>query len=141
MISHRPLVESDFPALQAAIDADTFHPGQWEVSDFQGEGIFSETFEDENGPIVFVQYSADSDTRLRICTMWTDSQNLKRNAPTIVYGITAAVERARAVGFDELIFSTDHSRLAKFMTTVVGFKHLYGNEYILPVKDNTHVRT
>lgn len=136
-MKNRPIYSTDLPTLQAAIDADKFHPGKWKVDDFKG---FSEVFEDSQGPAVFALYGPE-DARLRISTMWVTPDENFRNARAIVFLVNSAAERARTAGFNELIFTTTHEPLARFCVRVMKFVSIGGDEYILPLKEGTDVRT
>lgn len=129
-MNNRPIYVKDVPTLQAAIDADKFHPGEWKIEDFMG---FSELFEDGKGPIVFVNYRPES-PGLRIGTIWV-SEDTHRNARAVVSIVRKASERARDCGFEELRFSTSYDKLANFCTRVLKFKNTHDNEYALRIKE------
>jgi hypothetical protein len=138
MITTRAMTEQDIPALQVAIDRDTFHPGSWAVEDF----IFDPSSEDERkrvpkictviedskGPITFVRFTKT----LRVCCVWNDGTDNHRNARAIIFGIQSAVQQARENGFTEIIIQTDHDKLATFLTEVMKMTKS-GNEYLLAV--------
>jgi len=133
-MKNRPIYNSDLPALQAAIDADKFHPqGTWSVEDFKG---FSEVFEDSHGPVVFVVYNTEEGGRLRISTMWVAPDETHRNGRSIIFLVRLAADRAKAAGFKELIFTTTHDKLANFCMRALGFVSIGGNEYVLPIEGN-----
>ena len=137
-VINRPIYNSDIPVLRAAIDADIFHPkGTWTVDHFKG---FSEVFEDSHGPVVFVLYGVES-PRLRISTMWVTPEETHRNGRAIIFLVKTAAERARDVGFEELIFTTAHERLASFCKRALGFVSIGNNEYVLSTKVGDRVRT
>lgn len=126
----RAILNDDLPALQAAIDADTFHPvGTWKVEHFSG---FSEVIESNGVPAVFVHYVPEEGMSLRIETVWVDSF-AQGNARVIIYLVKNAAKRASEAGFVNLCFSTEHDKLAKFTTQVLGFKSIGGNEYVLEI--------
>jgi hypothetical protein len=131
-MNNRPIYDTDLPALQAAIDADTFHPkGTWKVNDFMG---FSETFEDSHGPVVFVVYTPEPQSRLRISTMWCTPDEVHRNGRAIIFLVRSAAKRAADAGFNELIFSTTHDKLASFCERALGFVSVGNDEYVLPLE-------
>jgi hypothetical protein len=136
MISSRKFLTTDLPKLQSAIDADSFHPGLWKVEDFSEANAWYEVFEDQHGIIVFVKYTVDSHTRIRIHTVWADFNDSHRNARAIVIGINQMVQRLLGSQFEELIFSTEHDKLAAFCTNVLGFDKINENEYTKKVKGN-----
>ena len=130
-MKNRPIYNDDLPTLQPAIDADKFHlPGVWKVNDFRGH---SEVFEDSDGPVVFVVYTPEG-KRLRISTMWVTPEAVHRNGRAIVFLVHSAARRASAVGFEELIFTTTHDRLANFCMRVLNFVSIGDHEYVLPLK-------
>jgi hypothetical protein len=133
VIQSRPFKESDRSGLQSAIDNDKIHPGQWNLDDFIG--VVCEVFYDEHGPIVFVIYSLDLDeSRLRLSTVWVDSNDFKRNGKTIIFGVKQAAARARKSGFKQLIFSTKYEKLATFCTHVLGFRRVADEDYVLDLE-------
>jgi len=125
-INIRIFTDADIPALQKAIDADTFHPGEWQVDHFTTTP--TDVIEDQNGPIAFVRYTKT----LRISCVWSDGADISRNARAIIQGLNAAVQKARASGFTEIIITTSHKRLADFFTTVMKMTKS-GDEYLLAV--------
>jgi hypothetical protein len=131
MTTTRALTEQDHPALQAAIDRDTFHPGEWKVSDFihtPESPRVSTVIEDSKGPIAFVRFTKT----LRICCVWADGCDTCRNARAIIFGIRDAVQMARANGFTEIIIQSDHEKLATFLTEVLKMTKS-GSEFLLAV--------
>ncbi|PWT75531.1 MAG: hypothetical protein C5B59_08615 [Bacteroidetes bacterium] len=139
-MKNRPIYNSDIPVLQAAIEADKFHPGEWKVEDFRG---FSEVFEDTHGPVVFVVYGPEGAEvkRLRISTMWVTPDESHRNGRCIVFLVKLAAERARSAGFEELIFKTTHPPLAKFCTRILNFVPIENDEYVLPLERKDEANT
>jgi hypothetical protein len=128
----RPIYNTDIPALQAAIDADIFHPaGTWQVEHFRG---FAELFEDKHGIVVFTRYEPEAQ-RLRIMTVWTTPENKLRNAKAIIFLVRAAGERATRAGFKELIFTTKHPPLAAFCSKALGFIGIGDDQYILKLEE------
>ena len=104
MVDIREFTQDDVLALQKAIDADTFHPGEWRIEHFYNPKTDPETYtpafvttviEDQHGPIAFVRFTKT----LRISCMWNDAQDVQRNARAIIHGIRDAVQQARASGF------------------------------------------
>jgi hypothetical protein len=130
-VHSRSIMSDDLPVLQAAIDDDKFHPGQWKVEDFRG---FSELFEDGNGIIVFVLYTPEAYARLRISTMWVDPDDTHRNGKTIIFLVMSAAERAAKSGFKELIFTTTHDKLANFCIQALKFRPIGDNQYVLDIQ-------
>jgi hypothetical protein len=134
----RALIEQDHPALQAAIDSDTFHPGEWSVDDFIQDSLSENpqhkipkvctVVEDSQGPIIFVRFTKT----LRICCVWNDEADNHRNARALVFGMRDAVKMARANGFTEIIVQSDHKKLATFLTEVLKMKQS-GSEFLLAV--------
>jgi hypothetical protein len=131
-IEIRNLTEDDIPALQKAIEVDTFHPGEWKVEDFLSSPdkppVATNVIEDQNGPIAFVRYTKT----LRISCVWNDGADVSRNARAIIQGIHDAVLKARASGFSEIIITTSHSKLATFFERVMKMTKS-GDEYLLAV--------
>ena len=131
MTTTRAMTEQDYPALQAAIDRSTFHPGEWKVSDFihtPESPKVSTVIEDSHGPIAFVRFTKT----LRITCTWVDGGDVCRNARAIIFGIRDAVQMARANGFTEIIIQTDHEKLAIFLERILGMKQS-GSEFLLAV--------
>jgi hypothetical protein len=130
-MTNRPIYTTDLVALRAAIEADKFHPGEWKVEDFRGA---SEVFEDSHGIVVFVHYDPEPFARLRISTMWVTPDEAHRNGRALVFIARAAAERAAAVGFKQLIFTTTHPPLVNFCCKVLKFRAIENNEYVLDLE-------
>lgn len=138
MTSTRAMTENDFPALQAAITRDTFHPGEWAVEDFihdpQSEDSrkrvpkMCTVIEDSQGPIAFVRFMKS----LRISCVWNDEKDVHRNARAIVFGVRDAVRLARENGFSELVITTESEKLAQFFERVLGMKRSQ-QEFLLQI--------
>jgi hypothetical protein len=131
MITTRAMTEQDYPAVQAAIDRDSLHPGNWEIGDFIHTAEVpkvSTVIEDPQGPIAFVRFTKT----LRIGCVWNDSTDNHRNARAVIFGIHDAVAMARANGFTEIIIQTSHTKLATFLTEVLKMKQS-GSEFLLAV--------
>jgi hypothetical protein len=136
-IEIRPFSETDIPSLQAAIDRDTIHPGEWSVRHFYDDpedpdalNIPKEvtTMSDQHGPIAFVRYTKS----LRISCIWDDEKDVHRNARAIVAGILDAVQKARASGFTEIVIQTQSEKLAIFFEKVLRMKRSR-EEFLLQV--------
>jgi hypothetical protein len=84
--------------------------------------------EDSKGPIAFVRYTKT----LRISCVWSDGNDISRNARAIIQGINDAVQKARDSGFSEIIITTNHKKLAVFFEQVIKMTKS-GDEYILAV--------
>jgi hypothetical protein len=137
MIGMRPFLESDIPELQAAIDKDTFHPGEWKVEHFYNPEpaedkyqapVSSHVIQDDKGPIAFVRFTKT----LRISVVWNDGTDNSRNARAVILGIREAVIKARASGFSEIIITTNHPRLSMFLEKVIKMTKS-GDEFLLAV--------
>jgi len=137
MIGIQDFTADDVAALQKAIDADKFHPGEWKVTDFWNPTpdpevynplVTSEVITDSTGPIAFVRFTKT----LRISCIWNDGEDIQRNAKAIIHGIRDAIAKARASGFSEIIITTTHQRLATFFDKVMNMTKS-GDEYILAV--------
>lgn len=127
MVNIRAFTDADIPALKQAIDADQFHPGEWQVEHFTPP-MLTNVVEDQNGPIVFVRYTKT----LRISCIWCDGADISRNARAIIQGLNDAVQKARASGFTEIIATTTHERLAVFLERVMKMTKC-GDEYVLAI--------
>ena len=127
MIEIRKFNSQDIPALQKAIDADTFHPGEWQVEHFTPPTT-TNVIEDSKGPVAFVRYTKT----LRISCVWSDGSDVSRNARAIILGIKDAAQKARASGFTEIIITTNHKKLAAFFEQVIKMTKS-GDEYVLAV--------
>lgn len=137
MIGLRPFLEADIPELQAAIERDTFHPGQWSVGHFYNQTpdetkyqapVSSHVIQDDKGPIAFVRFTKT----LRISVVWNDGMDNTRNARAVILGIREAVQLARSSGFSEIIITTSHPRLAMFLDKVIKMTKS-GDEFLLEV--------
>lgn len=137
MINIREFTAEDVPALQKAIDGDTFHSGEWQVKHFYDSNPDPAEYqplttvtviEDQHGPISFVRYTKT----LRISCVWNDGAETGRNARAIIFGINDAVKKARASGFSEIIITTTHPKLAEFFDKVLKMSKS-GDEYLLAV--------
>ncbi len=124
----RPMAASDIPALQQAIDRDTFHPGEWKVEHFTQPTASVEVIEDSQGPIAFVRFTKS----LRISCVWNDETDNHRNGKAILRGILDAIQKARESGFTEIIITTESDKLATFFEKVLKMKKS-NCEYTLPV--------
>lgn len=111
----RKMDASDIPALQAAIDRDTFHPGEWKVEHFTQPTASVEVIEDSQGPIAFVRFTKS----LRISCVWNDETDKHRNGRAILRGILDAANKARESGFTEIIITTESEQLATFFEKVL----------------------
>lgn len=136
-IEIRPFSETDIPALQAAIDRDTFHPGEWNVKHFYDDPADPEalkipkevaTMSDSKGPIAFVRYTKS----LRISCMWNDETDNHRNGRAVLNGILDAIKKARASGFTEIIINTESEKLATFFERILKMKRSR-DEFLLQV--------
>lgn len=137
MVDIRPFTVADIPALQTAIDKDTFHPGEWSVRHFYDDPADKDALNipkevsvisDQHGPIAFVRYTKS----LRISCVWNDATDVHRNGRAIVNGILDAVKRARASGFTELIITTESDKLADFFKKILKMENT-GKEFLLQV--------
>jgi len=131
----RDLTPEDFPALQAAIDRDTFHPGEWKVTDFvqdfSEDGVYhpavhSRVIEAKSGPVTFVRFTKV----LRVSCVWNDAEDISRNAKAIIYGVNKAAEMARGSGFSELIIYSEHEKMSAFLVKSLGATKR-GSEHLL----------
>lgn len=136
-IEIRPFDKTDIPVLQAAIDRDTFHPGEWSVKHFYDDPNDPDalkipkevtTMSDSKGPIAFVRYTKS----LRISCTWSDEKDVHRNARAIIFGVRDALNRAHASGFTEVIITTESEKLATFFARVLGMKKSQ-QEFLLQV--------
>ena len=121
----RPMVPTDVPAFEAALEGDKFHPGEWTLEHFADPQVMSSVVEDKKGPVVFVRFSKV----LRISTVWSDPENNGRNARAIVAGMKSAIHEAIKSGYKEIIVTTEHAPLAEFLKKF-GFNQ-QGTEYLL----------
>ena len=136
-IEIRPFSETDIPALQSAIDRDTFHPGEWSVKHFYDDPKDPDalkipkevtTISDSKGPIAFVRYTKS----LRISCMWNDETDNHRNGRAVLNGILDAVNKARANGYTEIIIATESEKLATFFERILKMKRSR-DEFLLQV--------
>lgn len=136
-IEIRPFEPTDIPALQAAIDRDTFHPGEWSVKHFYDDPNDPDalkipkevtTMSDSKGPIAFVRYTKS----LRISCVWNDETDNHRNGRAVLIGIFDAVQKARSSGFTEIIITTESDKLATFFEKTLKMKRSR-DEFLLQV--------
>ena len=132
-MNSRDILTTDLPVLQAAIDGDKFHPGEWKVEDFRG---FSELYEDKAGIVVFCLYTPAPEDRLRIATMWVTPDDAHRNARAIVLLVNEAAKRASAAGFRELVFSSTAEKLSAFCCKILRFKAMGNNDFVLDIQES-----
>jgi hypothetical protein len=123
-MTHRPLEVKDLPMLQEAMDNDTLRPGQ-SVSEYAGKHMESFVYEDDAGPVGVLRYTK----ALRLCTVWCDAEDRRRNGATLMSGIEEVVRLAESNGFTEIILQTDSPLMAKFCTDKLGFEESRG-EYV-----------
>lgn len=134
MVIIRDFTQEDIPALGEAIDADTFHPGEWMVDHFQIPGVPTKVVVDNHGPLAFVLYTYDDKKDfLRISCVWADT-DARRNARGLLSSIPQMAEYARQHGFIGLVIETKHDKLATFLTRVFGMEP-EGDEYFLKFKE------
>lgn len=118
----RALTSRDIPALQAAIDADPFHPaGTWKVTHFTSPTVYSEVVEDADGAVIFAAYERESETAMRLSCMWVNGHDTRRNAKAIIFGIQSLVQKARASGYQEIVTESEYAPLRAFLGKVLGF--------------------
>jgi len=136
-IEIRPFSETDIPALRAAIDRGTSHPGEWSVKHFYDDPEDPDalkipkevvTISDSKGPIAFVRYTKS----LRISCMWNDETDNHRNGRAVLNGILDAVNKARANGYTEIIIATESEKLATFFERILKMKRSR-DEFLLQV--------
>jgi hypothetical protein len=136
-IEIRPFSETDIPALQVAIERDTFHPGEWSIKHFYDDPNDPDamkipkevaTMSDEHGPIAFVRYTKS----LRISCVWNDETDNHRNGRAVLNGIFDAIKKARASGFTEIIITTESEKLATFFEKILKMKRSR-DEFLLQV--------
>lgn len=128
----RALTPEDFPALRDALAADTFHPGVWKIEHFTHPTVYSEVVEDDTGIVVFALYERVSDETMRLCCIWADGHDTRRNAKAIIFGIQSLVQKARAAKYKEIVTESEYPPLRAFLDRVLGFKPRLGS-----VKDLT----
>lgn len=136
-IEIRPFEPTDILALQAAIDRDTFHPGEWSVKHFYDDPADPDalnipkevaTMSDSRGPIAFVRYTKS----LRISCVWNDETDNHRNGRAVLNGLFDAVQKAKASGFTEIIITTESEKLATFFEKIMKMKRSK-DEFLLQV--------
>lgn len=136
-IEIRPFEPTDIPALQAAIDRDTSHPGEWSVKHFYDDPADPDalnipkevaTMSDSQGPIAFVRYTKS----LRISCTWNDETDNHRNGRAVLNGLFDAIKKARASGFTEIIITTESEKLATFFEKIMKMKRSK-DEFLLQV--------
>ena len=132
MITHRPLAKEDIPILQAALDGNEFHLDQ-KTEHYTGPDMYSVVYEDSKGPIGIVRYTKATTNGLRLCAVWCDNSESRRNAIATLYAIRDTVELARAHGYTEIVFDSTVERLRKFMG-LLGFKPTDGDTMILELR-------
>lgn len=139
MITSREMTEDDFAELDFAIAVDTFHPGMWTLESFtdgfRSKRSWFEVFSHNDKTIAFVKYRVESESRVRIFTIWTDFNDRGGNSRVIVFGINQLVNRLGGSQFTEIAFSTENSELATFCTKVLKFTDLGNGEYVKQVKE------
>lgn len=121
----RPMTNDDLPALQTAIDKDTFHPGEWKTAHFTDPQAMPEVIEDKKGPAVFVRFTKT----LRISCVWAEPENMGRNARSVIAGLRHAIEEGIKSGYKELVITTAHPPLAEFLKKFGFVQH--DTEYFL----------
>jgi len=136
-IEIRPFSETDIPALQAAIDRDKFHPGEWSVKHFYDDPADPDalkipkevaTMSDSKGPIAFVRYTKS----LRISCVWNDETDNHRNGRAVLNGILDAIKKARASGFTEIVIRSESEKLATFFERIMKMKRSR-DEFLLQI--------
>jgi hypothetical protein len=115
MVTNRPLAQEDLSILQSALEKSP-HPDQ-KVEHYVGANKYSEIYSDESGAIGILRYTKT----LRLCATWVDNEDRARNAQSIIQAVEDAVVKAKANGFNEIIFQTDSPSYAKFCVNKLGF--------------------
>ena len=105
-MNSRPMVVEDQACLQAAMDENTWHPGQ-RAESYMVNGV---TFVYGEKPVTFLNY----EKILRVRVQWCDEYNRAGNKEALVKMIDDAVKLARDNGYKEIIFQTDNKALGKF---------------------------
>lgn len=122
------MVVEDRETLQAAMDANTWHPGQ-RAESYMTNGV---TFVYGEKPVTFLNY----EKILRVRVQWVDEQDRERNKEALVKMVEDAVTLARENGYGEIIFDTQNEALARYCEKL-GFKKVVGHTLLLEVSDAT----
>jgi hypothetical protein len=127
LITSRPLQPEDTETLQKALDQNEFHQGQ-KTEYYTNVGV-TDVYEDSQGPIGFLRYTKT----LRLCTVWVDNNDRQRNAASVIQAIKDAVEKAKANGYSDILFSTNSAKLKAFSETL-GFTEDTDHNMVLYVE-------
>jgi hypothetical protein len=127
VITSRPLQPEDTETLQKALDQNEFHPGQ-KTEYYTNVGV-TDVYEDSQGPIGFLRYTKT----LRLCTVWVDNNDRQRNGASVIQAIKDAVEKAKANGYSDILFSTNSAKLKAFSETL-GFTEDTDHNMVLYVE-------
>jgi len=111
------MVVEDRDCLQAAMDTNTWHPGQ-KAESYMVNGV---TFVYGDKPVTFLNY----EKILRVRVQWCDERDRNGNKEALVQMIEDAVKLARDNGYGEIIFQTDNPALGKAATRL-GFEESQG---------------
>lgn len=113
----RQMVVEDRDSLQAAMDRNTWHPGQ-KAESYMVNGV---TFVYGDKPVTFLNY----EKILRVRVQWSDEQDRDGNREALVQMVEDAVKLARDNGYKEIIFQTSNKALGKAATRL-GFEESPG---------------
>ncbi len=117
-MNSRPMVVEDRDALQAAMDFNSWHPGQVAES-YMVNGV---TFVYGNErPVTFLNY----EKILRVRVQWVDENDKDSNKEALIQMVKDAVKLARENGYGEIIFQTVNEALGN-LSKKLGFEESRG---------------
>lgn len=113
--------EQDFSLLELSLAKDKHHTNT-KPEFFTESGTMTKTYEDEDGPILFVRGTPV----LRLDIQYVSNEDFMRNKAAMIEGFPALAQRAKEHGFKEIIFQTDSKILARFCKQSFGFVESQG---------------
>lgn len=116
MTQDRWIEPDDMTLLEVSLERDPHHVGT-SPEFFLQPGTVCKVYSDEIGPVLYARASKT----LRLDLQYVDNNDRKRNMRVMIDGLSKLEETARANGFTEVIFQTNHDLLMKFCTRHLGF--------------------
>jgi hypothetical protein len=114
MISERVIAVDDLELVSGLMKNDPYHKHIDPEFMYQ-EGGITNVYSDEKGPVLFVRASKT----LRLFVQF--SEDKERNGKALIETLPLMVEKAKASGYTELIFSTTNPALSRFCCKHLGF--------------------
>lgn len=123
MVTDRPIHNGDMVLLGLSLSNDPYHKDT-KPEFFIEPGTVCKVYEDSDGPILFVRGCK----ALRLDLQYLDNKDTRRNLTAMLEGFDLLAQKAKANGFQEVIFTTNSPLLKKFCIKRFGFEEVEGCE-------------